>query len=72
MNHRYPPIVPCPKCGRTDTVHAWQAWGHPNGELVCDACTDPDVVTAYWTWHMDDGVPVIQVWARVSGPGGGL
>lgn len=69
--HDYPDIVSCPKCGKTENVFVWEAWGHPNGELYCAACVgilntvhDPSI--AYWTWHMDNSVPIIDVWRQVE------
>jgi transcription initiation factor TFIIIB Brf1 subunit/transcription initiation factor TFIIB len=60
-----PDPTPCPKCGQIETVKAWEAWGHPNGELYCKECdgynTDRPVAD-YFTWHMRDSEYVVNHW----------
>lgn len=74
--HDWPDKTPCPKCGRIEHVRVWEAWGHPDGSLFCEDCTgfySTAPMTDYWTWHMEDGQPVIDQWEKqepVVGQGG--
>lgn len=74
--HEWPEIVPCPKCGQTEPVRVWEAWGHPSGDLYCEDCTgfnSTEPLADYFTWHMEEGQPVIDKWEKqepVVGVGG--
>ncbi len=65
QEHDWPELVPCPKCGSIEHVAVWEAWGHPSGDLYCQECVgfnSNDPIVDYWTFRIEDGRPVIQVW----------
>lgn len=66
--HVWPEMGPCPKCGQTEPVTAWEAWGCPNGELYCASCLGYDSAepqTAdYWTFSYHDGTLTINPWTK--------
>lgn len=71
QEHEWPEKTPCPNCGSIDDVVVWEAWGHPSGDLYCEECTgfnrlgiDRNAMLDYWTWHVEDGEPVIDKWER--------
>lgn len=71
--HIYPEKVPCPDCYSIEHVHAWEAWGHPNGQLLCNQCmgyNNPRVglyERRYHTFYKgENGKTVIVPWHTVD------
>lgn len=65
--HEYPKKVACPKCNKIDDVVVWEAWGHPDGNLYCQECVgfnNNDPMMDYWTFHVENGQTVSEVWTR--------
>lgn len=67
-----PDPEPCPRCGSIEHVGPWEAWGHPDGTLLCYECcgyNSPDPLRdgQYFTWsRAENGDLNIHAWYRVD------